>query len=370
MDVIGYNQSVAPSSRDARRPTAVLDVSARTQRWRRFGIGVIVVVAIQVIGTAGYTVLGLPVFEAFYQTAITITTVGYGEIGSGVEVDTSYRVWTLVMVFVGTGAALYTLGALVESLVEESLDPFRQNRRMLKEIAGLEGHVVVAGWGRVGHAIADYAHRQGRDVVVIDQAPEEGGSVEFPILEADATSDDVLRAAGIEKAQILVAALDSDAKNLFVTLSARSLAPQLFIVVRTNHQEDEPKFYRAGADRVVNPHEIGGSRMAALALQPHVAEFLDEILHDESHDVGLLEFQVRPGSSAAGSRVAHIGTSKTRRALIVAVREAGGGYRANPPADHRIEGGDVLIAVGSRAELAELGRAVGDESALRDLRAD
>lgn len=329
----------------------------------------LVLFAVLGIGSLGYMLLGLPPFDAVYQTAITITTVGYGEVGPSTEVDLAYRSWTLFLVLVGTGSALYTVGVLFELLVEDRLDPSRQYRRVLKQIEDYEDHVIVAGWGRVGHAIADYARRHGRLVVVIDNDPDVVDESKLPVLIADATSDDVLRAAGVERAHTLVAALDSDAKNLFVTLSARSLAPELFLVVRTNHQEDEPKFYRAGADRVVNPHEIGGSRMAALALQPHVAEFLDEILHDESHDASLLEYKVADDAPAAGQTITQLGAASQRRALVVAVRTAVGQYRANPPRSHVLEPGDVVIAVGTRDELTELGRVLGDASAAKDLRA-
>ncbi len=338
-------------------------------RRRRFRAGVLVLFAVLGIGSLGYMLLGLPPFDAVYQTAITITTVGYGEVGPSTEVDLAYRSWTLFLVLVGTGSALYTVGVLFELLVEDRLDPSRQYRRVLKQIEDYEDHVIVAGWGRVGHAIADYARRHGRLVVVIDNDPDVVDESKLPVLIADATSDDVLRAAGVERAHTLVAALDSDAKNLFVTLSARSLAPELFLVVRTNHQEDEPKFYRAGADRVVNPHEIGGSRMAALALQPHVAEFLDEILHDESHDASLLEYKVADDAPAAGQTITQLGAASQRRALVVAVRTAVGQYRANPPRSHVLEPGDVVIAVGTRDELTELGRVLGDASAAKDLRA-
>ncbi len=341
--------------------------ASELSRRRRFKAGVFVLFAVLGVGTAGYVVLGLSPFDAVYQTAITITTVGYGEVGNDGDVEIAYRSWTLFLVLIGTGSALYTVGVLFELLVEGRLDPRREYRRVLKQIDEYSDHVIVAGWGRVGHAIADYARRHGREVVVIDNDPEIADDSALPVLVADATSDEVLKAAGVERAHTLVAALDSDAKNLFVTLSARSLAPKLFLVVRTNHQEDEPKFYRAGADRVVNPHEIGGSRMAALALQPHVAEFLDEVLHDETHDVALLEFTVSPGASASGRTLAELGQSAERRALVVAIRTSAGSYRANPPKSHVIEPDDVVIAVGTRDELEHLGAVLGDAGAAKDL---
>jgi len=240
---------------------------------------VALLLGVMALGTAGYTVVGLDPFEALYQTSITVTTVGYGEIGPADEVDRTYRAFTLVLVLLGASSALYTASVLLETLVEGSLNDGFRRRRMLKQASKLSGHVIVAGWGRVGHAIADYARRAGAPVVVVDRAPVEAEG-DPPIIIGDATEDDTLQAAGIERAATLVAALSNDSDNLSLTLTARSLRAELLIVARAADQRNERKFLRAGADRVVNPYEIGGSRMGAIALQPHVAEFLDEVLHD------------------------------------------------------------------------------------------
>lgn len=326
-----------------------------------------VLACVLVIATAGYVAIGLDPFDAFYQTAISVTTVGYGEIGVD-EVDRrAYRVWTLAVVLFGAGTAIYTVGVLVETLVEQGLEGTWRRRRMGRQIDELSGHVIVAGAGRVGTAIAEYARRQGARVVVVDVTQPTHLEDELCIV-GDATDDETLLDAGIDRARTLVAALDSDAKNLYVTLSARSLAPDLFIVVRTNEQAAEPKFLQAGADRVVNPHKIGGSRMAALALQPHVAEFLDEVLHDDTHDVALLEFLVHEGSPVAGARVVDIGGAGKDRALVVAIRSPNGWYRSNPPPDTVLVAGDVIIAVGSAAQLRALGERIGDPTAVEDLR--
>lgn len=305
-------------------------------------------------GTVAYSFIGLGLFDAFYQTTITVTTVGYGELG-GVETDGTYRTVSLFVVLIGTGMTLYTAGVLVETLVEGTLNHHFTIRRMQRMIDEMNGHVVVAGWGRVGKAIVESIVAGGDDVVVIDCDPAEDES-DYPVIVGEATDDAVLVAAGIERAAVFIAALGSDADNLYVTLSARALRPDLFIVVRTSTQENEPKFFRAGADRVLNPHEIGGSRMAALAMQPHVAEFLDEVLHDQSHDVELLEFRVVASSAAVGRTLEDLTGNAGRpdTATVIAVRHEHGQYRTNPPGDQKVIGGDVLIALGSRSELDRL----------------
>ncbi len=321
--------------------------------WERVRIGVLVVLAVVAFGTGGYVVLGLSTFDALYQTVITITTVGFEEVGAGVNITNSYRAFTLVLVVLGTGAVLYTLGLLVDTLIEGSLNNELRRRRMMRDIERLEGHVIIAGWGRMGHAISHSVGRSGRDIVVVDREPDDDLS-EHAVVIGEATDDHVLRQAGIERADTLIAALSSDADNLFVTLSARSIRPDLFIVARTGDQKNEQKFLQAGADRVVNPHEIGGSRMAALALQPHAAEFLDEVLHDDNHDVAVHEVRVDAGSPMIDRPLVDLVYESGQRALVIAIRGNDGRYHTNPAPSTKLASDQVIIALGSADELSSL----------------
>jgi voltage-gated potassium channel len=320
--------------------------------WRRFRGGLLVLATVLIVGTVGYTIIGIPPFDALYQTAITITTVGYGEIGPEAELDTAYRVFTLVLVLVGASSAIYTVSVLLETIVEGSLNDGWRRRRMDRLISTMDDHVIIAGWGRVGRSIAAYAARHDADVVAID-LDEQLRSSSTPIVIGDANDDDVLVAAGIERAAVLIAALSSDAENLSLTLTARSLNPGLFIVARTSSQRHERKFAQAGADRVVNPYEIGGSRMGAIALQPHVAEFLDEVLHDESHDVEIHEVVVQERSELDGVTIGSI-AARVRSPLVVAVRSPGQRFVTNPDAERQVGAGDVLIVLGNSEALGPL----------------
>ncbi len=321
--------------------------------WERVRLGLILLTTIVTFGTVGYVLLGLGIFDSLYQTVITITTVGFEEVGSTQEITQKYRVFTLVLVVLGTGTVLYTFGVLVDSLIEGSLNDELRRRRMLRDIETYEDHVIIAGWGRMGHAIAHSVGRAGRKIVVIDRAPDDDIS-DHAVVIGEATDDDVLRQAGIERAGTLIAALTNDADNLFVTLSARSMRPDLFIVARTSDQKNEAKFHQAGADRVVNPHEIGGSRMAALAMQPNVAEFLDEVLHDESHDVAVHEIRVRAGSTMVGRPLRELHVTGGRRPLVIAIRGEDGRYHTNPSPETALVEGEVIIALGSAEELSML----------------
>jgi voltage-gated potassium channel len=318
--------------------------------WHRFETAVLLVVAVLTFGTVGYVVVGLGPFDALYQTAITISTVGYGEIGPADEVDRTYRIFTLVLVLVAASSVVYTASVLVETLVEGTINDSFRRRRMQHRVDRLRDHVIVAGWGRVGRSIARYARRQGRPVVALEQDGDVVvGEDDVPVIVGDATDEDALRAAGIDRATSLIAALGDSSANLALVLTARSLREDLRIVARIADDRDARKFIRAGADRVVNPYDIGGSRMAAIAFRPHVAEFLDEVVHSEEHDVDIQEVTVAPGSPADGATI-----DAVCDALVIAVKSSADGYVFGPSTGRRLAAGDVMIVVGAAEQIGRL----------------
>ena len=224
---------------------------------------------------------------------------------------------------------------------------------MQRALSEVQDHVIVAGWGRVGRAIAATLG-PGTALVVIDRDPDRIAAVDGLRLEGDASDDDVLRAAGVLRARALVAALNTDADNLYVTLSARRLRPDLFIVARARVEAAEAKLTQAGADRVVNPQHIGGARMAALVNQPHVADFLDVVMHDGGLEFRLEEVTVAPGSAVAGQTLREAHLRDVTGAMVLAMRDPGGEFRTNPPPDAVISPGEVLIAIGTEAQLKSL----------------
>jgi voltage-gated potassium channel len=341
--------------RRRRRRRRAAKVRLGRDPWRQLRVGLAALGAVLVVSTIGYTILGLDPFDALYQTASTVTTVGFGEIGVDQAGERSYRYFTLFVVLIGASTAVYTLSVLLETLVEGHLNQDLRRKRMARQIDSYQDHVIVVGWGRVGRAIARYARRHDADVVVVDAQPLD--TDDLPIVVGDAHDDDTLVSAGIERASVLIAALDTDSANLALTLTARSLRPDLFLVARSAKQSNEKKFIQAGADRVVNPHDIGGSRMAALAMQPAVAEFMDDVLSDDEHDVDLTQIEVAADSPALDHTLAELATAEGR-ALIVAIREPAGSYVANPPSNHQLQAGDILVALGSAAEVSALRKAV------------
>ena len=234
---------------------------------------------------------------------------------------------------------------------------------MERQIAGMRGHVIICGWGRVGRALARYVANAGRDVVVVDRDPDRIAQCPFPSVCGDVTDDEVLHQAGIDHARVLVGALEEDADNLYVTVSGRALRPDLFIIARARTESSEPKLLRAGANRVVNPQRLGGERMAALALQPHVAEFLDVVMHDGSLEFRLEEVPVPPGSPLAGATLRQAQIRDRTGALILAMRDSNGTFTTNPAPETVISPDHILIAIGTTSQLAALVRAAGGRAA-------
>lgn len=320
--------------------------------WQRVRLSAVLLGVVILAGTLAYLLLGLSLLDAIYQTVTTISTVGFREYGESDRV--AWKLTTMVLILVGVGAALYTLGVFLETLVEGRLTDRLERRRVTRRIGAMEGHVIVCGWGRVGRTIAEHLHGNGTEVVVVDRDPERVAMVNGPAIEGDATDDDVLRAAGIERAATLIAALSTDADNLYATMSARALRPELFIVARARLEAADPKLIQAGANRVVNPQKIGGARMAALAVQPAVADFLDVVMHDGSLEFRLGEVQLREGSALVGHTLRDAQIRDRTGAMILAVRDAGGRFLTNPSPDVELEANQLLIAIGTGVQLKAL----------------
>jgi voltage-gated potassium channel len=261
-------------------------------------------------------------------------------------------VFTIVLILTGVGTALYTFGVLLEGLIEGDLRAHVGRRRMDRAISRMTGHTIVCGWGRVGVSSTQYLGGTGQQIVVVDRDPARLEGVEHPTVLGDVTDDRVLEAAGIARARALIAAVDTDADNVYVTLSARALRPDLVIIARARGESSAATLLRAGANHVVNPQLIGGRRMAAFALQPHVADFLDVVMHDEALDYRIEQIDVGPGSALVEHSVADAAIRERTGALLLALRHPGGQFLANPAPDTPIKCGSVLIVLGTADQLA------------------
>ncbi len=319
------------------------------EMWHRLRVATAVLAAVIAVGTLGYLLLGLSLLDALYQTVITVSTVGFRELG---EVSTTYKIFSIILIMLGAGSVLYTLGVFLETLVEGRLTKEFGRRRMVQDIENLQDHIVVCGWGQVGQAITRTLVKEGNSVVVIDQDENIVDSHEFFVV-GDATDDAVLETAGIRRASALVVALNNAPANVYVTLSGRAAEPDLFIVARAITSSGVKKLHQAGANRVVNPHELGGANMAALVTQPNVAEFLDIAMHDRELNISITEIQIPSGSPIDKKPMRDCGPSGV---TILAVRKRDGDFIHHPDKDAMLREGDVVIALGTDEAHQELRR--------------
>ena len=309
---------------------------------------------VTLLGTVGYLLLGFTPLEAMYQTVTTVATVGFREVK---PLTPAGMVFTMVLIVVGVGTVLYNLGVILEAVTEGHLRQFLERRRMDQRIAAMRGHVIICGHGRVGRSAREYLVANGYDVVVVDKDPHrvEGLETDVAHIVGDVTDDAVLREAGIEHARALVAALETDADTVYLTLSARAMCPDLTIVARARTTDSKNKLVLAGATRAVNPQRIGGRRMAVFALQPDVAEFLEVVMHDEDVDFRIEQVPVHPGSALAGRTVGELGVRERTGALLLALRRAADQpLEPNPAPGTPVPPGAVLIALGTQRELDAL----------------
>jgi voltage-gated potassium channel len=320
-------------------------------------LGCVLLLGIVVAGTSGYLALGLGPVDAVYQTITTISTVGFRELPD--EPSNAFRTFTMALILTGVGTALYTATVLLESVVEGSLSDRIGRRRMQRNIDDLHGHVILCGWGRVGRTIAQHLVGAGDDVVVVEMDPERFEAIPGFKVWGDATLDQVMTDAGIERAATVVTAVDSDAANLFIALSARSRRADLFIVSRVRDEANEAKLRQAGADRVVNPQHIGGVRIASMARTPNVVDFLDVVMHDGSLEFRLADMSVPAASRLAGRTLRDAQVRDTTGALVLAIRNADGSFATNPGSEAVVGAGDVLIAIGTADQLESLRELVG-----------
>jgi voltage-gated potassium channel len=308
-----------------------------------------------VLGTAGFLGFGLSLLDALYQTVLTITTVGTT---TNAPISAGQKVFTIGLIFVGVGTALYTFTAVLELLIEGHMRGLVRRRKMDRDIERMSGHVVICGWGRVGREVARFLSRAGRTIVVVDRNGDRLQDLPYPYVQGDVTDDATLFDAGIERASALVAALDTDADNLYVTFACRSLRPDLQIIARARNDMSEPKLRRAGADRVVNPQQLGGDRMASFVTQPHVVDFVDVVMHDGTLEFRLEELPVSATSRLKGKSLYAARLRDETGALVLAIRRPDGSFVTNPSPDQIVEAGDVLIGVGAADELRALAKFV------------
>ncbi|GAW48543.1 MULTISPECIES: potassium channel family protein [unclassified Nocardioides] len=326
---------------------------------RRIGLALTALAVVTVFGTIGYLCLGFTFLEELYQTVTTVATVGFREVR---PLGPAGQVFTMVLIVVGVGTVLYNLGVILEAVTEGHLRLQLERRRMDAHIAALRGHVIICGYGRVGRAAADFLLLSGEQVVLVDNDPTRFDELDpaTPRLVGDVNDDRTLVAAGIEHARAVIVSLESDADTVYTTLSARALRPDVVIMARARTTGSKSKLELAGATRAVNPQRSGGRRLAAFALQPDVAEFLDVVMHEENLDWRVQQVLAAAGSELDGRRLGDLDLRTRTGALVLAVRRSPEApFEPNPPDDLVVPAGALLIALGTQAELSLLSALAG-----------
>lgn len=320
----------------------------------RLRVVALILAVVVIIGTAGFWLIEhIPLLDALYMTVITVSTVGYKEI---VPLSSGGKIFAIFLITIGVGTVFYAVGTFINVTIQEYLRHTFGRRRMEKKIEKVSGHYIIAGYGRVGKNVAEEFVKAGKDFVVVENDPEQIAELEEKgviFIEGDATNDDILAKAGIKRAEGLVAAIRSDAENVFIVLSGRRANPKLFIVARANTIEAIDKLKAAGADRVVSPAIIGGRRMAALLLRPVVSDYLDLVSHGERLEYRLEEIELREGSPLDDKTISEADVRGKTGAMILAVKSAEK-LNTNPPVDTLLKARDLLIVIGTDSQLKEL----------------
>ena len=307
------------------------------------------------LGTLGYVFVDhMTIYDAFYMTIITISTVGFSEIR---PLSPGGRAITIFIIVTGISLGTYTLGLLVRIFVEGELQFYLGRRKLRKHIKDLKDHYIVCGFGRIGRIICEELAASGISFVVIEMDADKIETLEkhqFLYLIMDATAEETLHQAGIMAAKGLVTAVRSDANNVFITLTAKGLRPDIFVLSRTSDVNNESKLLRAGASRVVAPYQLGGRRMAQVLKTPTVIDFIDSALMNTSLDLAIEEALISPDSELAGKTLLESNIRRDFGIIMIAIKKPSSKMIFNPLPTEKLEGGDVAVVIGKREELERL----------------
>ncbi|MDX2151571.1 MAG: potassium channel protein [Bryobacteraceae bacterium] len=313
--------------------------------------------AILAVGTAGYVLIAdFPLFDAFYMALITITTVGYAEVQ---PLGTAGRAFNAFYIFIGVSAMFAAIGTMTETIIELQLGNFLGKRRARRMIENLKDHIIVCGFGRVGRGASAELQQAAAPFLVVDRNPDKvERAIKSGMLAvlADSTRDETLRDAGIARARGIIAALSTDADNLFLTLSAKSLNPKVIVSARVSEEENESKLRRAGADSVIAPYAATGTRLAQSLLRPHVTQFLNFTTSSVGEDIGIEQVQVGLNSDFVAKTLQQLPIRRELGVIVLAIRRTDGQMQFNPAANAEIGAGDCLIVMGEHASLRKLER--------------
>jgi voltage-gated potassium channel len=323
--------------------------------YSRLRISIFVLIAVVSLGTFGYVTLeDMDLFDAFYMTLITISTVGFGEIK---PLSDAGRILTVFIIISGISVLTFTLGQVLTIFMEGELSQLLGRRKLEKQISRLKDHYIVCGYGRIGKIVSQELADDNIPFIIIEQNPnlvEILEQVRYLYINMDATTEAALLKAGIMKAKGIVTAVHSDANNVFITLSAKGLRPDIFILARSSDEENQEKLLRAGATRVVCPYLMGGRRMFQVLKRPTVMDFIDTATMDTQLGLRMEEAVVSTKSSLLGKTLIESHIRQVFGVIIVAIKKPTGEMIFNPLPTEKLEGGDVIVVIGKKEDLIRM----------------
>jgi len=324
--------------------------------WRRFVWALAIFGAVLLVGTVGFeSLLGEGWVDSFYRAVVSTTLTGL----ASAPASDSGKIFTVVLLFAGVAVFFYIAGVVVDVITRGVVSDVFGERRRRREIEDLRDHVIICGYGRVGRSVAAEFRATQTLFVVVDITPESVALAQREgarVVLGDGTEDEDLERAGIRHARGLVASVDSDEKNLYVTLSARATRADLFIVARASTEAAATKIRLAGANRVVQPYSRAGVQLANLVVKPQVADFLDIVATagGPMPELRFEEIEIAPGSDVAGKTIGDLDVHAATGAMIVAVRRLDGTFEPTPGSEALLGDGDVVIGVGTTEEMLQL----------------
>ncbi len=325
---------------------------------QRIRIGALSLMFVFLSSIAGYHYLGqYDWLEATWMVVITISTVGFSE---NSHAPGSIQILTMVVILLGVTSSVYTFGGFIQLLLEGEVERAFGRRKMTREIEKLESHVIICGFGRMGNDLVRQLQHRGIPFIVVDLDPEkirQAQGADILAIAGDATSEEILQSANLAGARALVTALPSDAENVFITLTARNLRPELQIIAKSEHESSCRKLRQAGADKIVMPHRVGAQQMERMISRPTTADLV-ELFAEASHlEMELDEFLVSDRSPLVGSTIADSKIKEKFNLLVVGIKNQNGDFRFNPTPTDKIDLEDTLLVIGNVSDINRMKQA-------------
>jgi voltage-gated potassium channel len=324
---------------------------------RKLLFSILMFLVVVLFGIFGYTwIEGWDLLDSLYMTIITLSTVGYGEVR---EIGPGGRIFTVLLIVFGLFTITYIVGLVAETLVAGEIRSVLGRRKVSKKIKSLRDHYIICGYGRIGSIICKELTRKAIPLMVIEKderVQEQLEEDKILYLDGDATQEETLLEAGIEKAKGLVSVVSSDAENVYICLTARGLNPRLYILSRAEDEASERKLLRAGANKVILPYILGGRRMVQAIIRPTVSDFLESAVHDQSFELAIEEITVGEDSRLVNQSLVDSGIRQEMDVIIIGIKQKAGTMIFNPSSQTEIQPDDILIAMGRNKDLETLRR--------------